>query len=61
MDLDHDEQQDHRTEATADAVEEGEAGHLDLAPCLLPHGQSSDGLMKDPRVERARFQKRFAA
>ena len=55
------EQQDDRPEAAADAVEEGQAEHLDVAPRAPLHGQSFDGVRKDPRVAMASFQNAGAA
>ena len=52
-----DEEQDDRPEAAAHHVEEREAEHLERSPLPPSHGQALDGVMNDPRVAMASFQK----
>ena len=55
------EQQDDRAEAAADAVEDRQAEHVEIALLALPHGQSLAGQKYDPRVLSASRQNALAA
>ena len=52
-----DEEQDDRPEAAAHHVEERQAEDLERPPLPPPHGQALDGVMKEPRLAMASFQK----
>jgi hypothetical protein len=59
--LDDHEQQNHRAKTTTDAIEKREPSDPHFTPASLTHGQSNDGLMNEPRVLRASFQKESGA
>jgi hypothetical protein len=59
--FDDHEQQNHRAETATDAVEKREPRGLHFTAASLTHGQSNDGLMNEPWVLRASFQKESGA
>ncbi len=52
-----DEEQDDRPEAAAHHVEERQAEDLERPPLPPPHGQALEGVMREPRLAMASFQK----
>ena len=55
------EQQNHRAKTATDAVEKRESRDPHFTPAPRTHGQSNDGLMNEPLVLRASFQKESGA
>ena len=56
-----DEEQDDRPEAAAHHVEERQAEDLERPPLPPPHGQALEGVMREPRLAMASFQKAVVA